>query len=1353
MSKRHRPLAAGLLALALGHAAYAQTDALTLLIQQGQYWQKQSNPERATEAWQKILRIDPNQPDALLGLGQVALSTNQPERATQYLAQLRTVAPDAPQTIRLQQAIALSQGEGKQKLSEARLAAQAGELDRAVDGYRSALTGIAAPQGQVALEYYERLAYQPANRDEAIAGLARLSRDSPADMEVQLAYAQALTLNPATRVSGIERLQTLSQRADIGGAARERWRAGLTFFGEAPPKSTAPLFQAYLAAQPDDEDIKKLAANIGKAPVGSSDAAPAADPVRLRTAAGFRALDRADLTAAEAEFGAALRARPNDAEALGGLGILRLRQESFAEARALLTRATAQGGGARWRNALDSATYWTLYNQAATARAAGDTASAQTLLRQALSIDAESAAAQNAMAELQVASDRLDLAQAIYERVLTRHPNDAQAVRGLAGVLAESGQTAQAQAFVAGLSASQRAAQGDGAALQAAVSGGTARAALQRGDVAAAQNALQQAVRDDPLNPWLNAELARVYLKRGNTAEARRVMGALTTRSGQPQSLYASAVIAAEAGDQRGALATLGTIATGDRTPEMAQFEKRVWVRSQAELASRMSQSGRRLEAIRLLGEALPYANQDPEMLGAVASAYVDVGDTPRALNLLRSAMGAQPTPALKLQYAQVLLKAGQDVELVNVLRDLQAQPLGRADQIAYDDLRARYVIRQADALRERGDLVAAYDTLSPVLAEKPEDVGAVGALARMYAAAGDYPQALDLYKQLQARNADSLDVQLGAAQMATQLKDYAYAEQAIDRALTIAPRDADVLTTAARLYRDQGKTGKAADFFKQALAARGNSGTASPLSATAAKSANPFVGLPGQRAQAAANVGNAPVPVPAAFAPRAGAAGGYLPPPVAATPPTARYAAPGASSAAAPQYAAYATPAAVAPYGPAASLPGAYDSAPPYGGASVAPGYANAAYPAPGYATPAAMSNPAGGGNAPLSVQDELNQLLALRSPTAQGGVLVRQRKGEKGTSNLVDVQTPATVRYPAGDGMLAVTVTPTTLNAGRVSNTDNAAARFGGGPQASLAQPNGDPGKQRDSGVGLSVGYEKGNLAADIGSTPIGFRYPTVVGGVKVTGAVGDVAGLSYQAEVSRRAVTDSVLSFAGARDNRTGQSWGGVTANGARVQLVQDYGDAGVYGYGSFHSLVGHNVESNTRAGAGVGVYTHLLRESDRQLTTGVNLTATGYDKNLRYFTYGHGGYFSPQEFYALSVPVSWSQRGDRFSYLLKGSLGVQRFKEDGAAYFPGSSGLQAASGDARYDGQSKTGLGYNVAAAGEYRISPRLSLGGALSMDNASDYRQWIGGLYARYTFETIAGPLALPIEPFRSPYGP
>ena len=40
--------------------------------------------------------------------------------------------------------------------------------------------------------------------------------------------------------------------------------------------------------------------------------------------------------------------------------------------------------------------------------------------------------------------------------------------------------------------------------------------------------------------------------------------------------------------------------------------------------------------------------------------------------------------------------------------------------------------------------------------------------------------------------------------------------------------------------------------------------------------------------------------------------------------------------------------------------------------------------------------------------------------------------------------------------------------------------------------------------------------------------------------------------------------------------------------------------------------------------------------------MNLTAIGYSKNLRYYTFGHGGYFSPQRYFSLSLPVEWSGR---------------------------------------------------------------------------------------------------------------
>lgn len=162
----------------------------------------------------------------------------------------------------------------------------------------------------------------------------------------------------------------------------------------------------------------------------------------------------------------------------------------------------------------------------------------------------------------------------------------------------------------------------------------------------------------------------------------------------------------------------------------------------------------------------------------------------------------------------------------------------------------------------------------------------------------------------------------------------------------------------------------------------------------------------------------------------------------------------------------------------------------------------------------------------------------------------------------------------------------------------------------------------------------------------------------------------------------------------------------------------------------------------------------------LTAGLNLGAIFYDNNQRFFTYGHGGYFSPQQFYALSVPVTWAQRDGRFTYKLQGSVGLRHFKEDGADYFPTNGGMQAAANtvnravygaSATYEGQSRTGVGYNLAGAAEYQLSPKLFLGGSLAMDNATDYRQYVGGLYLRYAFYPQTRPLDLPVNPYQSPY--
>ena len=73
---RYRPLTLALLAaLAHGGAQAEGSDAQRLLIEQGHFWQAQDKPKRAGEVWQKLLLIDAAQPDALYGLGFIAVIT------------------------------------------------------------------------------------------------------------------------------------------------------------------------------------------------------------------------------------------------------------------------------------------------------------------------------------------------------------------------------------------------------------------------------------------------------------------------------------------------------------------------------------------------------------------------------------------------------------------------------------------------------------------------------------------------------------------------------------------------------------------------------------------------------------------------------------------------------------------------------------------------------------------------------------------------------------------------------------------------------------------------------------------------------------------------------------------------------------------------------------------------------------------------------------------------------------------------------------------------------------------------------------------------------------------------------
>lgn len=1472
------------------------------LVNQGNYWHDQGRDDLAADTWKKLLAIDPAQPDALLGLGLIDLVQGRKSDAERRLGVLQARHPGSAQAQRLRVAIGRGGDAGDVDLQKARAAAASGRYADAVKQY-DAMSAGKPPSGSVALEYYQSLAGTQDGWAKARDGLGKLHAARPNDAPVALAYAQVLTYREPSRREGIAQLRKLATRSDVGGMARSSLRQALLWLNGG--KADAPLYQAWLADNPNDSQVAEKLANLSKASVVSPQ-----QRVQEQTGAGFKALGAGNLSTAEARFSEVLRGNPRDAEALGGLGSIRLKQQRFAEAQELLRKAAA--GNAKWRPALDTANYWVLLRQAGSAADAGNAASASALAAQAIALRPREADGYvvrgNANAETDTAA-----AEADFRKALSLVPDNSGALQGLVALYARQGRADEASALFARLTPAQQEKAGGLAALQAGVQRAQARQALATGDTVAAQTALEKAMIDAPADPWVRLDLARLYQRIGRPDQARSVMdGLLAVAGDKPEALYVNALLAREGDDWNGVVASLSRIPEAKRSSEMKSLYAAGLVNQQAAQARLLMQQGRAGEAQLLLARtesALGDLSTQPDVASELAGAYADIGSRQRALMLAQKILAASPGIDGRLEYASVLMRAHQDADLSAVLRQMQGQAMTPAQSQRYQGLRNGYVLRQVDAMRELGNLEGAYEALAPVLAERPDDTAVIGALARLYEAAGDPRQAFALYGQSLQLAPNDPDTLVAAANAAAGMRDMDTAEAYLQRALALAPQSPEVLAGAGRVYRTAGKKRKAESYFQAALAAQGRAAgridNGLPTASTGlayggnGRAFNPFSGMTGHGARGNARGGAdmlASMPAAAAYAPAGVALPAQVTPPASsadALPPPA-----GMQTAALPPVASAAIPAS-APTGMALPMPAI----------AAAPGLNLTALPRPGEA-------PAPSG--PTGILGELRALQAENSNSLAVAADYRGRDGESGLGRMSDLETVFEGRFGVGEGMLTATVTPTLVDAGDIDTANYAqSSRYGGGPAVALVSSIGndsspidtllntdlyqllmtdgnttatqnliyenalssgrfqelyndtaavdddgntvpvatrrkealallyeDPlpyyllhnslstttiadiatdvlnnasitkalssgeisqlkllagsaaaqqtpaefqttlytlagqaaaiaagsrrlGSQDASGVGVGVAYDIGGFHADVGSTPLGFRESNIVGGVGYKGQVGDA--FFWSASASRRGVNDSVLSFAGVKDPFTGLTWGGVTSTGAKLAGTVDNGLFGAYGSLGWHRLQGKHVADNDQQEFGAGVYVHALDTDYQSLTAGLNVSAMRYDKNLRGFTYGQGGYFSPQNYAELSFPVHWNGRtvGQKVAWQVDASLGVQHFKEDDSPYFPLDPELQQAAYDAAslaallglsteytapvYAGQSKTGLSYNMAATAEWRITPQVYLGGRMELNNARDYQQFDANVYLRFLLDRNAGYLGTRPSPLRSPF--
>ena len=300
-----------------------------------------------------------------------------------------------------------------------------------------------------------------------------------------------------------------------------------------------------------------------------------------------------------------------------------------------------------------------------------------------------------------------------------------------------------------------------------------------------------------------------------------------------------------------------------------------------------------------------------------------------------------------------------------------------------------------------------------------------------------------------------------------------------------------------------------------------------------------------------------------------------------------------------------------------------------------------------------------------------------------------------------------------------------------------------------------------QSTSGPSLAVGWKNAQWALDLGHTPQGFEVGNWLGGV---GYSSDWKTIGWTLTASRRPMSNSVVSYAGAVDPVTGTRWGGVTSNGVTLSLSHDEGGVdGVWASFGSHWLRGKNVVDNQRLSAMTGYYYRLMDRADERMRTGLTLMYWGYDKDLSEYTLGQGGYYSPQQYYSIGVPFNYAWRNANWSAQLESSVGWSFSKTNGSNLYPldgpvGRLFSQTAATGLDIDADtsltraasSSTGASVQLQAMVERRLTDHLVLGSGISLQHSEGYAPSRAMLYLRYTFDEWQGNLPMPIEPV-TPY--
>ena len=705
------------------------------LLEQVRLGESTQREDLVRQSLYRLELIDPNNPDVIAARFRYLLRQGDTAGAQKELDRLKGMAPDSSAYQSSRTTMLLSTPDGRQALQQARLLATTGHTQEAIAAYDKLFDGK-PPSGDIATEYWNVVAKEPARRNLAINQLKKINASSPGNVPLQSSLAQLL-FQSGRRDEGFAVLQEMAKSNNGRSQASDMWYQQI----KDQPVSSASVtaLQQYLSVFSDGDNVTAARTQL------EAQQKQLADPAFRAKAEGLAAVDAGQGSKAVTELQKAVSANHADSEAVGALGQAYSQKGDRARAVAQFEKAIAldpqSDNRGKWDSLLKVNRYWLLIQQGDNALKANNTTQAERYYQQARNIDNTDSYAVLGLGDAAAARKDNDAAERYYRQALRMDSGNSNAVRGLANIYrAQSPE--KATQFIQSLSASQRRSIDD---IERSLTNEQLSAQAEQleseGKYAQAAEIQRRRLALSPGDVWITYRLSRDLYSAGQRSQADNLMRQLASQKpGDPDQVYASGLYLSGNDQDRAALAHLNTLPRDKWNGNIQALVDRLQSNQVLETANRLRDSGKEQEAETLLRQQPPSTRIDLTL----ADWAEQRGDHEAAKTAYNTILQREPqNEDAILGLTEVYLAQGnKDAALAKLPAAQHGEPLSI-------NMQRRLAMAQAGL----GDPAAAEKTFNAILPQaKSQPPSMESALvmrdaARFQAQNGQPQQALDTWK------------------------------------------------------------------------------------------------------------------------------------------------------------------------------------------------------------------------------------------------------------------------------------------------------------------------------------------------------------------------------------------------------------------------------------------------------------------------------------------------------------------------------------------------------------------------------------------------------------------------------